>query len=56
MELTREQKQTIETWIKEGNGLSEIQKKITSEMGISMTYMDVRLLVIDMGLKVKEKI
>ena len=56
MELTPEQRQTIERWIKEGCGLSDIQKKLSAELGVSMTYMDVRLLVIDMGLKVKDKV
>jgi hypothetical protein len=55
MELTSEQKQTVERWIKEGCGLSDIQKKLSTELGISMTYMDVRLLMIDLGLKVKDK-
>jgi len=55
MELTAEQKQTVERWIKEGLGLSDIQKKLLAELGISLTYMDVRLLVIDLGLNVKDK-
>jgi len=55
MELTAEQKKTVEGWVREGLGLSDIQKKITAELGISMTYMDVRLLVLDLGVKVKDK-
>ena len=55
MELTPEQKRCVEGWVKEGCGLSEIQKKLTAELGVPMTYMDVRLLVIELGLKVKDK-
>jgi len=55
MELTTEQKKQVEGWVREGLGLSDIQKKITAELGISMTYMDVRLLILDLGVKVKDK-
>jgi len=55
MELTAEQKTTVEGWAREGLGLSDIQKKISAELGIPMTYMDVRLLILDLGAKVKDK-
>lgn len=55
MELTDEQKQVVRSWVDEGLGLSEIQKKMAKEFGASMTYMDVRFLVLDLGLEVKDK-
>lgn len=55
MALTEEQEQTIRSWADEGLGLSEIQKKINSELGLSMTYMDARFLVIDLGIELKDK-
>jgi hypothetical protein len=55
MELTDAQKQTVKQWVKDGCGLSEIQKRISEELGVSMTYMDVRFLVIDLGVAVKDK-
>jgi hypothetical protein len=55
MELTIEQKKKVEQWVAEGGGLSDIQKRLSSELGINMTYMDVRFLVLDLGLKVKDK-
>ncbi len=55
MDLTVEQKKAVEGWVKEGSTLSQIQKRLSSEFGISMTYMEVRFLVIDLGLKVKDK-
>jgi hypothetical protein len=55
MQITEEQKKIIRKWAEEGSSLPEIQKRLSGELGISMTFMDVRLLAIDLGLKVKEK-
>ena len=55
MELTVTQKQTIAEWVKEGNSLSEIQKRLAEELEIPMTYMDVRFLILDLGLNVQDK-
>ena len=53
--LNEEQKQTVRQWVKEGCGLSEIQKRITKDFQIPMTYMDVRFLIIDLGLQLQER-
>ncbi len=53
--LTPEQKQRVTQWIQAGSGLADIQKRLREEFNVSLTYMDVRLLVIEMGLSVKEK-
>jgi hypothetical protein len=45
-----EQKQQVSTWVKDGMGLSDIQKKINDDFGIVMTYIDVRFLVDDLNL------
>jgi hypothetical protein len=55
MELIENQKQAIRQWAQDGCGLSEIQKKMSAEFGISLTFMDVRLLVLDLGIKLQEK-
>lgn len=55
MELTEQQKDTVRKWVREGASLSEVQKRLTSELGVSMTYMDVRFLVIDLGVEVRNK-
>lgn len=47
--LTDEQKQSIFQWISDGATLSQVQTRIKSEFGISMTFLDVRLLVNDIG-------
>jgi hypothetical protein len=54
MQLTDEQKAAVKQWVSEGAGLSEIQKKLTDQFQMSMTYMDVRFLILDLGLTVKE--
>ena len=54
MELSSEQKQAVSKWISEGSGLSDVQKRLSEEFGVSMTYMDVRFLVLDLGLEVKD--
>ena len=42
-------------WIAEGLKLAEIQNRIASELGVQMTYMDVRLLVDDLKLVPKDE-
>ena len=53
MSLTPEQKQTVSTWVAAGDSLSAVQKKLIEQFKISMTYMDVRFLVDDLGLELK---
>lgn len=55
MDLTEEQKQKVTEWINEGQGLSEIQKNLDNEYGIKKTFMEVRFLVDDLGLALKDK-
>jgi hypothetical protein len=54
MNLDEAQKKKVATWIAEGLKLSEIQNRIGSELGIRLTYMDVRLLVDDLKLVPKD--
>lgn len=55
MELNDVQKEAVAEWVSDGLNLSDIQKKISSEFDISMTYIDVRVLVLDLGVDVKDK-
>ncbi len=55
MELTDEQKQRVREWVEEGCGLSELQRRLDSELGVKLTYMDVRFLIIDLGLQLQEE-
>ena len=49
MSLTPEQKQAVASWVAAGDNLSLVQKKLTEQFKVSMTYMDVRFLVDDLG-------
>jgi hypothetical protein len=55
MELTDDQKNQVSTWVRAGASLSEVQRRLTEEFAISMTYMDVRFLILDLELTLKEK-
>jgi len=54
MELTDEQKQKITTWIEEGLQLSDIQQRLGAEYDVRLTYMEVRFLVDDLKLTLKD--
>ena len=54
MTLTDAQKQQVAAWIEQGLKLSEIQNKLSTEMGVRMTYMEVRFLMDDLKLKPKD--
>jgi hypothetical protein len=54
MTLTPEQKQAVAGWIAAGDNLSAVQKKLTEQFKLSLTYRDVRFLVDDLGLELKD--
>ncbi len=54
-EPTAEQKREIANWINQGVGLSDVQKRLNDDFGISMTYMDVRFLVDDLDLTIQDE-
>lgn len=53
--LTPEQISKVSAWVAEGATLSQIQERLSSQLGVSMTYMDVRFLVDDLNLALVEK-
>ncbi len=55
MSLTDEQKQQVSGWVAAGEGLAEIQRRLESEFGAQMTYMEVRFLVDDLELDLVDK-
>lgn len=50
MNFTKEQIVTIAQWVNDGATLADLQARIANEMGVKMTYMDVRFLVDDLDL------
>jgi hypothetical protein len=53
--LTPEQITKVSAWVAEGATLSQIQERLSSQLEVSMTYMDVRFLVDDLNLALVEK-
>jgi len=54
MDITQEQKEQVATWIAQGNSLSQIQSRLQNELGINMTFMEVRFLVDDLDLELQD--
>ena len=54
-EPTEEQKRDVARWINEGVGLSDIQKRLSEEFGVTLTYMDVRFLIDDLDLTIQDE-
>jgi hypothetical protein len=54
MNLDEAQRKAVAGWIKEGLKLSDIQNRMASELGLRLTYMEVRLLVDDLRLVPKD--
>lgn len=54
MTLTPEQKQSVASWLAAGDNLSAVQKKLAEQFKLSLTYRDVRFLVDDLGLELKD--
>lgn len=48
MELADSQKSAVAQWFAAGASLDEIQKRIKSEFGVHMTYLDLRLMVAEL--------
>jgi len=54
MNLTEDQRQRVTAWVLQGAKLSEIQTRLADEFKIKLTYMEVRFLVDDLKLKLKD--
>jgi hypothetical protein len=54
MTLDETQRQKLAAWVAEGLKLSEIQNRLATEFGVRLTYMEVRLLVDDLKLTLKD--
>ncbi len=54
MNLTDEQQKTVAEWVAGGLKLAEVQTRIGSEFGLQLTYMEIRFLVDDLKLRLKD--
>ncbi len=54
MQLTPEQSTAVASWVAAGDNLSAVQKKLAEQFKLSLTYRDVRFLVDDLNLSLKD--
>jgi|SRR5579872_5705609 len=54
MNLDEQQRKKVAEWIEQGLKLFDIQKKLESEFGLRLTYLEARMLVDDLNLKPKD--
>ena len=55
MTLTPAQEQALRQWAAEGASLSDLQARLASEFDLHPSYMDVRFLVLDLGIQLAER-
>jgi hypothetical protein len=55
MNFTDSQKQSITEWVAEGLKLSDLQSRINQEFEATLTYIDVRFLIDDFNLELKDQ-
>ncbi len=53
--LTTEQDQAVRQWVAGGASLNEVQDRLKREHEVTLTYLDARLLLAELGLKLLEK-
>jgi len=54
MKFSDEQKAIITSWIQCGDSLADVQRRLSEEFQLTMTYMDVRFLVDDLDISMAE--
>lgn len=53
--LTDAQKDQVRAWLREGLQLAEIQNRLNREQGVSLTYLELKLLISDLNLVPKDR-
>lgn len=52
--LTPEQKDSLKQWAAEGATMSDLQRHLKDDFGHTLTYMDTRFLILDLGIELVE--
>ncbi len=52
--LSDEQKSALHAWAAEGASIADLQKRLKDEFNLSITYMDARFLVLDLGIEIND--
>jgi len=53
--LTQDQLAQVEQWAADGGTLNDVQSRLKTEFGINLTYLEARLLMVDIGIRLKDK-
>ena len=53
--LTAEQQEQMAAWAEAGASLNDVQTRLKSEFGITLTYLEARMLLMDVGVRIKDK-
>jgi len=53
--LTQDQLAQVEQWAADGGTLNDVQSRLKTEFGITLTYLEARLLMVDVGVRLKDK-
>jgi hypothetical protein len=54
-QLSPEQITQVVSWAAEGANLNQVQDRLKSEFGITLTYLEARLLMVDVGVRLQDK-
>lgn len=54
-QLSSEQHAAVAQWAADGANLNDIQQRLKSEFNVNLTYLDARLLMLDLQVKIKDK-
>ena len=53
--LTPDQKEALKQWAAEGATMSDLQRRLKEDFGHTLTYMDTRFLILDLGIELVEE-
>jgi hypothetical protein len=53
--LTPEQRTALEEWAADGATLNDVQQRLKAQFDVSLTYLDARLLLLELQVKLKDK-
>ncbi len=56
MNLTHEQTEAVRKWLEEGASLGDVQNRIRAEFGLHPTFFEVRMLVMELGAQVRDRV
>ena len=54
-DLSDEQGEALRKWAAEGDQLADLQRKLKDEFALNVTYMDMRFVVLDLGLEIQSQ-